>query len=209
MNLITHRGFHHDNKAMGVLYSLLRPLLAGAMPWSETDLIWTGKKWVLCHDHATLDEIRVTDPFPILVDGLVRLRHRRWRLILDVKWDEIHNRHHSLTEAVENLTRHTTPLESCEIFLQASSIPVFRALSHRLSFSVGLLVSGGFTDVDALPRADFYNVDLHAIHEDDVRFLHDRAPEALLIGFTCHKVDDLPRYSHLYDLLDGIVCARR
>jgi hypothetical protein len=208
MHLITHRGFFHDNKAMGVLYSLVHPLLSGALPWSETDLLWTGKNWVLCHDHEALRKNRIVDPLSVLVDGLVRLRHRRWRLILDVKWDNIHNRQDCLSDAVHDLKRIIEPLEGCDILLQASDTPVFRALSRDLSFATGLLLSGGFLDVSVLPVAGFYTIDLHSIHEQDVRFIRDRAG-ALLVGFTCHKVDDLPRYSHLFHLLDGIVCIRR
>jgi len=207
MRLITHRGFFHDNKAVGVLFSLIHPIVPDTLPWSETDLLWIGQEWVLCHDHGRFRDSRVVDPFSVLVEGLHHLRHRRWRLLLDIKWDEIHNRQDSLSEAVEVLERLLAPLHGLDIFLQVASEPVFRALPS--AFPTGLLVSGGFLDVTALPDADFYNVDLHTIHAKDVRFLHDRTPEALLIGFTCHKVDDLPRYSHLYHLLDGIVCIRQ
>ncbi|NDE17601.1 hypothetical protein EBZ80_22010, partial [bacterium] len=52
MRLITHRGFFHDNKAVGVLFSLIHPIVPDTLPWSETDLLWIGQEWVLCHDHG-------------------------------------------------------------------------------------------------------------------------------------------------------------
>ena len=202
MYIISHRGYHNDNRFMGILRSLS---CGDDIRWSEIDLLWVGNEWIVCHDFTQKKKYRYHDALKDLLPYLCHLR-LGWRLLLDVKWDVIYNRQHNEMEALSALSVLLSEHVNEDIWLQFSfdnHIDMARHDPVLSKFRTGLLLCD---DRPLRDNIDFIDIDVSRFTEswiDNVRRLY---PDIKIIGFTCHHPKDIQLYKHLFDYLYALVC---
>lgn len=195
---------------MSVLTSLLRPLgFKQDEHWGETDLLWDGCQWILCHDFNEKKKIPIYNTAYSLFQNIAHIKNEKWRLILDIKWDLIHNQAHNFHEAIANLASilpETIP-QSSRVYLQFSFPWQIAIAQHRATiknYPIGLLLDSPCDPV--LTNIDFVNINLHKIDPHEIKSIKTRMPTVIIFGFTCYSKTHLKLYKHLYEYLDGLVC---
>ena len=210
---IVHRGVWRDNRAFGVLYSFMHDPC-----WSETDVLWTGKEWVLAHDSKTYE---ARGPFVDTLSELIGYIRRlgsidqspsRRYLHLDIKWEEVYNASHSRQNAMFRLAEITATVERSCLWYQFADLELYRlATRHPLlqTSRLGFLVESSLMDINTeILSADFLMLPLDHFSPDKVRRLHGRKSDnqVRLLGYTCPSLKAWHAYNYLYSgCLDGLV----
>ena len=204
MYIIAHRGQKNDNQFMSIYNSLLFSYhYRQDINWCETDLLWTGTERIVCHDFLSISEKNTTAKF--LFDNIFRIQTKKWRLILDIKWDYIYNHNHSEKFAFQKLSNLLSEQWIDNIWLQLSflsHIDIVEKDPKLSAFSKGFLLCENII----LPKIDFIDIDLSRITVDEIILLKKNYPDAKIIGFTCHKKSHLRFYKHLFNILYALVC---
>ena len=221
---ILHRGAWHNNRAFGVLHAFLHPPY-----WSETDVLWNGREWVLAHDSWVYGRAYGgTDTLAELVGYVQRLRlsepsecHRY--LLIDVKWEEVYHSTHARAAAPSRLADVTSGIRAGCLWYQFSDLGMYRlATRHPVlqTARLGLLVESALLHAGAeVLSADFIMLPLDRFSPTAVRALRhgtgrkggrDDGGQGVVLGYTCPSLREWHAYSFLYDgCLDGLVVAAR
>lgn len=202
VEIVVHRGIKnilYDNSMVGILAAVFRN------KFCEFDILWTDGKWKVCHDFTSLSiyHTRLSD----LLSLFKQYQHLvKNKIIIDIKWDSVWNRHDSLTNAVQQLKHELVGFETYPFWLQVSHPRLLELLVVQRDIHVwklGMIIYNmsafstyqEFIDYAMIPLSDF--------SEEDI--LH-MSQECLLFGYTCHNTNELCHYKHLFKYLKGIVC---
>jgi len=207
MELIIHRGIGRENTLVGIMAALFHPPIhpPSEHRWCEIDVLWTGKDWILCHDFDTLSERgRHHSSLLSLVKTIDRYAHTHETtasiLLIDVKWDLVFNRDHDMVMAMERLQGMVNAIDLL-VWVQFGHLDVLElGRTYFPDSFIGFLLSQPLTVTD-LP-VHFLTVDLSAFSEQDLKKIRSY----FIIGFTCTHLASLPRYTHLHNEIDAIVC---
>lgn len=204
MFIISHRGNNHDNSFMSIYNSLLFKFhYKQEINWSETDLLWNGQQWMICHDFLQLNNKTISAN--IFLKYLEKIKSTNWKLILDIKWDYIYNNNHNETKALNELSKLLENLNPNNIWLQFSNLyHINFALKNKIlsKFDIGLLMDKIYNVSLKIQFVDLY---LNKIMKDEIIYFKQQNPHLKIIGFTCKKIKHLKYYTHLFDILDGLV----
>lgn len=204
MFIISHRGINHDNSFMSIYNSLLFKFhYKQEINWSETDLLWNGKQWIICHDFLQFNDKSLIAN--ILFKYLEKIKATNWKLILDIKWDYIYNYNHSEIEALDSLANLLENVNPNFIWLQFSNVfHINFALKNKIlyKFNIGLLMDKIY---DISLKIQFVDLDLNKIMKDEIIYFKQQNSHLKIIGFTCKKIKHLKYYTHLFGILDGLV----
>lgn len=227
--IVIHRGIGVQNTYQGILDALRchSPCLnPSGVCRCETDLLWHQSSWWICHDFGTLSRQEHSQKFTLshLLAGIAGMSSAQDYdqgercLLLDIKWDWIHNREDSWPMAWDALLRIlgmcTTPewrdRTRCSILLQHNHLSLLQ-MSGDAPFRMGMVMTAPLSlwSVERLRdiQIDFLMIDLAACPEADIRTLRfSMPPNVEIFGYTCPDLDSLGRYTHLIPWLSAIVC---
>jgi hypothetical protein len=172
--------------------------------WSETDFLWNGKEWIVCHDFFQMNNKNIKAK--TLLNYLNKIYKNQWYLILDIKWDSIYNYQHNEQLALKQLSYLLIPMIHRNIWLQFSYLSqIYIAQQDPIlsKYHIGYLLH----QMTTIPQyIHFVNIDLNNVTKDDIIKLKNNHPNLKIIGFTCKKKSNLKFYKHLFSLLYGLVC---
>lgn len=197
--IIVHRGLSgvsYDNSIVGVLAAIFRK------KFTEFDILFVDGVWKLCHDFHVLSIFHT--PLPELLQILKKYRHLvNNNIIIDIKWDFIHNRNDDLEEAIHILKKELIGFEGL-FWLQASNTKILtELLALQGVWKLGLIVRH-MNDFNAHNQFLHYAmISLSGFTMEEICFMRDKC---LVFGYTCHNITELVNYKHLFKYLNGVVC---
>lgn len=176
--------------------------------WCEMDVLWTGEEWILCHDFFEMrhgfDTLR--DLVTVLVGAGERWERQQPVLIVDVKWDYVHNAHHCMTRALTELNHQLLPLLAIvRPWVQFSHASLLEEVCDDDWFVTCPL---GFVMHQPLPaplhpRLRFVTVNMSAFAPLDFDPLISHP--YYLIGYTCQD-PDTQWQAYLQQPVNAVVC---
>lgn len=226
--IVVHRGIGTQNTVEGIVEALRSPDVCrnvSGVSRCETDLLWHQGRWWICHDFETLHSHPDVPVLSELMTGLLGMSspHDRVRwdrcLILDIKWDWIHNREDSWAAAWEELLRILGVCTTsewrdgarCSILLQLNHLSLLDMVSggDAPPFRIGIVMTPPLSlwPLERLKNLDFMMIDLAGSPVEDIRTLRESMPSTVMIfGYTCPSPNRLGWYAHLTPWLTAVVC---
>jgi len=209
MFFIAHKGYDCNNSFISIYKSLSLPFyFKQDVCWGETDLLWTGTQWILCHDFNEKDKKENYETAHFLFKNLQYLS-KNWKLILDIKWDAIFNYHHDFVYALNHLS-YILPKYYGNICVQFSyASHVQSAINHPVLslYKIGYLMEDFSSDkYHFFSNIHFLMINIHKISQEEILMIKKNYPDLWLIGFTCFSKSNLKYYKHLFTILNGLVC---
>lgn len=196
--IISHRGLRVDNSTTGVLLAIAKG------KFCEFDILYVEGVWKVCHDFGALTPCTANLADLLKCLGAVIVRND---IIVDVKWDWVWNRIDDPSTAVAELKKmllNVVPMPP--LWLQACD-PHLLSVMNRHGFNehwkVGMIVSSRDQFDKHKDNMEYAMIPLHELRAEDVE---EMSKERELIGFTCHRPEQLPLYKHLIPFIRGIVC---
>lgn len=200
--VIIHKGFKnvmYENSVVGILLAIFKKQCC------EFDILYDQQQWRICHDKTSLTLLH-TD-FAILLDYLRQhKKHIHNNIIVDVKWDFIHNHQDNMEKAVILLQTLLKGMEDFPFWLQASHpllLEMFIKYSLATSWKMGLIVSSPWDFHRYKKYFDYAMVSLSDFPQEEI---HSMYQEKEIVGYTCTNLQHLSQYRHLFPYLVGIVC---
>lgn len=202
VEILVHKGFKdilYDNSMVGILAAVLKNKPC------EFDILFVENRWKLCHDFHILTKYN-TDLSELLLLFEQSKTPIQQKIIIDIKWDFINNRHDNLSNAIGQLKEILFNYKSIPFWIQASNSKILESLLYHQFDSVwklGLIVYNK-SDFDLYRKNIHYAmISLLDFTIEEIQQMHK---ECLLIGYTCHNTNELSKYKHLFKYLTGIVC---
>lgn len=203
VQIVIHKGFKnimYENSLVGILLAIFKK------KFCEFDIMFDQQQWKICHDQTTITPLHTE--LSVLFDYLHQhQQHVQNNIIIDVKWDFIHNRLDNLEEAVLLLQQLLKGMEDFPFWLQASHPLLLKFfIKHQFTtvWKIGLIVSTPWEFHQYKKQFDYAMVSLSDFSQED---LQNMSQEKKLMGYTCTNLQHLSHhYKHLFSYLEGIVC---
>lgn len=202
VQIVVHRGIKnilYDNSMVGILAAIFHNRFC------EFDILWVDGKWRICHDFIKISAYHscLTD----LLSYLIKYRHLvKNKIIVDIKWDFVFNRHDSIQDAICQLLKDLMEWEDHPFWLQASHPRVLETIITQncsSTWKVGMIIRS-VSDLEDYKEFLYYvMVSLSDFSIEEIIYL---SKQCVVMGYTCHNIKELSKYKHLFPYLKGIVC---
>lgn len=196
MYYIVHRGYGTDNKLVSLIMALLKPFQETA--WVEFDILYHKDRWMIVHDVDSINNF--TDSLESFIEILPSINsNANYILLVDIKWDAIHNAEDSFKGAFSKLIRMTMSYKQ-NIYYQ------FNHWSH-LQYAKGYNITCGLVLHQPIPYYpeevfEFLTLNIHSFQKEDLSKIVKAYPNVFFIGYTLKNICSM---SSFYPYFHAIV----
>lgn len=181
VQVVIHKGFKNilfENSLVGILLAIFKH------KFCEFDIMFVNNQWKICHDITVLSVYHTN--FSVLLDYLKQYKHHiKNNIIIDVKWDFIHNHQDNLDFAILQLKELLNGMNDFPLWLQASHptiLSVFYKYKFNIIWKIGLIVYTMMDFHQYKKHFDYAMISMSDFNIDDIKTMYQ---EKILFGYTC------------------------